>query len=64
LVVREDASPNTEYMVQVEVASETITDTIQLRCSKAELEKIAPFVRTEFIEEKVPDGYSGYGGGM
>jgi hypothetical protein len=69
LVVREDSSPNTEYIVPVDVVSETIADTIQLRCSKAELEKMAPFVQTRFVEEKVPyragsDGYGSGGYGM
>ena len=64
LVVREDSSPNTEYIVPVDVVTATIADTIRLRCSKAELEKMDPFIKTEFIEEKVPDMYSGYSGGM
>jgi len=54
LVVREAAFPNTEYLVPVDVVSETIADTIQLRCSKAKLEKMHPFVKTSFIEEKMP----------
>jgi PRC-barrel domain len=69
LVVREDALPNKEYIVPVDIVSETIADTIQLRCSKAELEKMDPFVQTEFVREKMSDldmGYDrgfGYGGG-
>jgi hypothetical protein len=63
LVVREDSSPNTEYIVPVDVVSETIADTIQLRCSKAELEKMDPFVQTEFVREKMSDLYPEYGGG-
>ena len=63
LVVREDLSPNIEYIVPVETISATIVDTIQLRYSKAELEKMNPFVQTEFVEEKVLD-YAGYRGGM
>jgi hypothetical protein len=64
VVVREDSSPNTEYIVPVDVVSETIADTIRLRCSKAELEKMDPFIKTTFIEEKVPMMNYGYGGGM
>jgi hypothetical protein len=64
LVVREDSFPNTEYIVPVDVVSETIADTIQLRCSKAELEKLDPFIKTEFVEEKVPERYVNFGGGM
>ena len=56
LVVREDSS-NKEYIVPVEVVSETIAGTIQLRCSKAKLKKMHPFIKTTFIEEKVPYNY-------
>jgi hypothetical protein len=64
LVVKEDSSPNTEYIVPVDVVSETIADTIRLRCSKAELEKMDPFIKTTFIEEKVPDRSLGQAIGM
>lgn len=64
LVVKEDLSPNTEYIVPIEMISATIADTIRLRCSKAELHKMNPFVKTEFVEEQVPVGNIGYGGGM
>jgi hypothetical protein len=63
LVVRE-ASSLTEYIVPVEVVSETIADTILLSCSKAELEKMDPFIKTEFIEAKVPEKYVNYDGGI
>ncbi len=62
LVVRENSS-HTEYIVPVDVVSKTIADTIQLRCSKEELEKMDPFIKTTFIEEKIPDRNFGYGGG-
>ena len=55
LVVKEAVSPNTEYIVPVAIISETIADTIRLSCSQAELHQMAPFVQTEFIQEKVPD---------
>jgi len=63
-VVREDSSPNTEYIVPVDIVTETIADTIQLRCSKAELERMDPFVKTTFIEKKVPNRDFGYSGGI
>jgi hypothetical protein len=63
LVVREDAFPNTEYIVPVEVVAETIAGTIQLCCSKAELEKMDPFIKTEFVEKMVSDTL-GYNGGI
>ncbi len=63
LVVKEDASPNTEYIVPVDFVTETIAATIRLRCSKAELEKMEPFIKTKFIQETVPDRYPSYGYG-
>ncbi|MDP2994158.1 MAG: PRC-barrel domain-containing protein [Anaerolineales bacterium] len=63
LVVKEDSFPNTKYIVPVEFVTETIADTIRLRCSKVELEQMDPFVQTEFVQEKVPD-YREYRGGM
>ena len=64
LVVIEDSSPYTEYIVPVEFVSATIVDTIQLRCNKAELEKMDRFIQTEFVEEKVPNGNFLAGNGM
>jgi sporulation protein YlmC with PRC-barrel domain len=63
LVVREDAS-STEYIVPVDLMDETIADKIRLRCSKAELKKMPPFIKTTFIEEKVPDREYNYPGGL
>jgi sporulation protein YlmC with PRC-barrel domain len=55
LVVREESSPNTEYVVTVDYVGETIAETIRLHCSKAELEKMDPFIKTTFIEEDRPE---------
>jgi sporulation protein YlmC with PRC-barrel domain len=55
LVVKEDVSPNTEYIVPIDFVAETIADTIRLSCGKTELEKMKPFIKTTFIEEKLPD---------
>ncbi len=63
LVVKEDSFPNTEYLVPVDFVTETQGDTIRMRCSKAELEKMAPFIKTTFITEDVPVNYSSYAGG-
>ena len=62
LVVREISSPNTEYLVPVELLSETIANTIRLRCSKAELEQMDPFVKTTFVEKKLSDGHPSHAG--
>jgi hypothetical protein len=64
VVVKEAAFPNTEYLVPVETVSATVAGTIQLRCSKAKLEKLRHFVKTTFVEAKVPLMSPGYGGGM
>jgi sporulation protein YlmC with PRC-barrel domain len=64
LVVQEDLSPNTEYIVPVGFISATIADTIRLNCSKAELEQMKPFVKTEFVESKMPVQNVGFAGGM
>jgi len=63
LVVKEDSSPHTEYIVPVGFVAETIADTLRLRCSKTVLEKMDPFIKTEFVQEKVSD-YSQYHGGI
>ena len=62
LVVKEDSSPNKEYIVPVDYVSETIVDTIRLRCSKEDLEKMDPFIKTTFVEEKVSYKSLSYGG--
>jgi sporulation protein YlmC with PRC-barrel domain len=58
VVVKKAAFPHTEYIVPVDLVAETIAGTIQLRCSRADFEKMAPFVKTRFVEEKIPD-YAG-----
>ncbi len=63
LVVREDSFPNTEYIVSVDLVAETIADTIQLRCSKADVKKMDPFIVTRYIKDKMPEKSPRYGGG-
>jgi len=62
LIVKVNANPDTEYIVPVDKMGETIAGTIQLRCSRAELEKMECFIKTEFIEENVPYRDYGFGG--
>jgi len=59
LVVKEEADEK-EYIVPVEFVTETVAGTIRLNCSKAKLKKMRPFIKTTFIEEKVP--YTSLGG--
>jgi len=63
LVVKMDSS-NTEYIIPVDVLSETIADTIQLHCTKAELERMEPFVKIKMVEEQVSERDFAYGGEM
>ena len=67
LVIKKDSVPNTEYIVPVDFLVKTAEDLIRLRCSRAELEMMDPFVQKQFIQERVPDfsmvraGLSGMG---
>ena len=63
VVVKVDSPSNTEYLVPVDFVTETKSDTIRLRCSKVELENMDPFVKTTFIEEKMPNRNFGNSGG-
>ena len=62
LVVKEDSSPNTEFIVPVDLVAKTTADTIRLSCSKAELEKMDPFIKTTVIEDQLQNDNFGVGG--
>lgn len=64
VVVKANSFPNTEYIVPISLVNETITDTIRLHCSQAELEKLEEFNQTTFIQERVPESAFGVTGGM
>jgi sporulation protein YlmC with PRC-barrel domain len=68
LVVKEDSFPNTELIVPVDLVTETTVDTIRLHCNKEELDKMDPFIKTTFVEEKMPvntlSSESSFGMGM
>ena len=63
VVVKVDSSPNPEYIVPVDFVTDTTGNMIRLRCSKAELEKMDPFIQTTFISERVPESNYSSGGG-
>ena len=63
LVVQETAAPQMEYIVSVDLVSSTKDGSIQLRCTRAELEKMQPFIQTNFVAERVPNIYLGRSGG-
>lgn len=62
-VVVKDAATNVEYMVPIEMVTETIANMIRLRCTKAELEKMEPFIKTEYVQRPAPL-YPAYGDQM
>jgi hypothetical protein len=53
LVVKENAS-SSEYIVPLEFVSDSSDDNVTLRCSKAQLRMMDPFIKKEYIENKVP----------
>jgi uncharacterized protein YrrD len=65
LVVKEDSSPSTEYVVPIDFVVAIIIDNmIRLSCSKAKLEKMDPFIKTTFIEDPISEDKNvGLGGG-
>jgi hypothetical protein len=54
LVVKDITAPHKEYLVPVNKVAETMIDTIQLTCNKAELAAMEPFIVKRYISEKVP----------
>ncbi len=64
LVVRKTAFLHMEFIVPINLVLETIVGTIQLCCSKDDLEKLPPFVKTRFVEAKVPPYAMNRGYGM
>ena len=62
LVVKENEPPHKEYIVPIDFVTGTTADRIRLHCSKAEMEMREPFIKTTFIEEKVPDINFGHNG--
>ena len=59
VVVRDDAAPHTEYVVPVDLLTESDEHTIHLRISQEDLRKLDPFIKTEVVEEKMPTMYAG-----
>ncbi len=55
LVVKSHWPPFHEYLVSLNQVKSTAPDRIQLRCSRNDFGKMAPFVITEYIRTKIPD---------
>ena len=64
LIVEDELSNLTGYMVPIDFVSVTIAGTIQLRCSKAELKKMDPFIPSKFIQQDVTNAIWNHGYGL
>jgi sporulation protein YlmC with PRC-barrel domain len=53
VVVRENLS-SIEYLVPIEFVSDTSDDVIELSCNKAQFKMLDPFIKKEYVENKVP----------
>ena len=62
LIVKETQFPHTLRLVPIEQVVESTPQTITLDCTATDLARMAPFVKTEFIEVEIPhylgDGYA------
>jgi sporulation protein YlmC with PRC-barrel domain len=54
LVVKEHHFPHTEFLVPVELVAESTPHAIHLDCTRAELSQMDPFIKTEFVQSKIP----------
>jgi hypothetical protein len=54
LVVKEHNLPYIEFLVPVERVTESTPHTIHLDCTRAELSKMDPFIKTEFVQSEIP----------
>jgi hypothetical protein len=54
LVVKELHVPHTEFLVPIELVVESTPREIHLDCTKTELSKMDPFIKTEFVQSKIP----------
>jgi len=55
VVVKEAQSPHTERLVPLEAVSDTAPDVILLGCTRDGLNRMDPFIQTEYIVEEMPD---------
>ena len=54
VVVREEWFPQAEYLVPLDLVTESTSDTIHLRCMKKDLVMQAPFIEVEYVEGDLP----------
>jgi hypothetical protein len=59
VVVREDSSHGAEYIVPLGLVDEMADGRMRLRCSRAELEKLAPFAKTKIVKQEVSEIFMG-----
>jgi sporulation protein YlmC with PRC-barrel domain len=54
VVVREERFPHAEYLVPLDLVTESTSDMIRLRCTKENLVMQEPFTEVEYVEEDLP----------
>lgn len=54
VVVREEWFPHAEYLVPLDLVTESTSDTIHLRCTKEDLATQEPFTEVEYVEGDLP----------
>lgn len=54
LVVKEHHAPHTEVLVPIELVAESTPHAINLDCTRERLDKMDPFIKTEFVQSEVP----------
>jgi sporulation protein YlmC with PRC-barrel domain len=54
LVVKEHNFPNTEFLVPVKRVTESTPHAIHLSCTRAELNEMDRFIKTEFVQSRIP----------
>jgi sporulation protein YlmC with PRC-barrel domain len=64
LIVKKDDVPFTEYIVPLEMIHETVAGTIRLRSTKAELERMDPFIKEAVVKDQMPERSIPFGGAI
>ena len=62
VVVKEAEAPHEERVVSTEIVSETTPDMILLACTRDQLNRMDPFIETEYVREEMPERYVTYAG--
>ncbi|HEY3291989.1 MAG TPA: PRC-barrel domain containing protein [Anaerolineae bacterium] len=55
LVVKDNTSHPAAYMVPIEKVAASAADSIELSCTRAELEQMSPFIQTHYVPDPLPE---------